>query len=166
MLEPSLDLYGESFDQVDHILKELLARSQARYALLIDLKGFVLMHARALWAPTPPSFDSLATLIASNYSANTAIARLFGEPGFKEMVQQGDQVGTYIEELGEQALLVSIFDRRATLGKVKLFTEKAASDIRRVLDASSGNAPAFSFGDDWSSDTDALLDGFFGEKKD
>lgn len=164
MLEPSLDLYGQTFDQVDHLLKELISRSQARYAMIIDLKGFVLMHARALWAPTPPSLDSLATLIASNYSANTAIANLFGESGFKEMVQQGDQVGTYIEELGEQALLVSIFDNRAALGKIKLFTRKAAEDIKMVLDSNSDNAPAFSFGDDWSSDTDALLDGFFGDK--
>ena len=165
MLEPSLDLYGQTFDQVDHLLKELIARSHVRYAMIIDLKGFVLMHARALWAPTPPSLDSLASLIASNYSANTAIANLFGENGFKEMVQQGDQVGTYIEELGEKALLVSIFDRRAALGKVKLFTRKTADEIKVVLDANSDNAPAFTFGDDWSSDTDALLDGFFGDKK-
>lgn len=165
MLEPSLDLYGQTFDQVDHLLKELIARSHVRYAMIIDLKGFVLMHARALWAPAPPSLDSLATLIASNYSANTAIANLFGEPGFREMVQQGDQVGTYIEELGDKALLVSIFDRTAALGKVKLFTRKAAEEIKLVLDSNSGSAPSFSFGDDWSSDADALLDGFFGESK-
>lgn len=165
MLEPSLDLYGQTFDQVDHLLKELIARSHVRYAMIIDLKGFVLMHARALWAPAPPSLDSLATLIASNYSANTAIAKLFGEPGFREMVQQGDQVGTYIEELGDKALLVSIFDRTAALGKVKLFTRKAAEEIKLVLDSNSDSAPSFSFGDDWSSDADALLDGFFGESK-
>ena len=165
MLEPSLDLYGQTFDQVDNLLRELIDRSQARYAMIIDLKGFVLMHARALWAPAPPSLDSLATLIASNYSANTAIANLFGESGFKEMVQQGDQVGTYIEELGDMALLVSIFDRRAALGKVKLFTRKAADEIKVVLDANSDSAPAFSLGDDWSSDADALLDGFFGDTK-
>src|SRR5690625_7357110 len=118
--EPSLVLYGQTFDEVDNLLRELISRSQVRYAMIRDLKGFVLMHARALWAPAPPSLDSLATLIASNYSANTAIANLFGEAGFKEMVQQGDQVGTYIEELGDKALLVSIFDRRAALGKVKI----------------------------------------------
>ena len=165
MLEPSLDLYGQTFDQVDHLLKELIARSHVRYAMIIDLKGFVLMHARALWAPSPPSLDSLATLIASNYSAKTAIANLFGGQGFREMVHQGDQVGTYIEELGDKALLVSIFDRSAALGKVKLFTRKAADEIKLVLDANSDSAPTFSFGDDWSSDADALLDGFFGDKK-
>ncbi len=86
MLEPSLDLYGATYDSVDGILRELLAKSRARYALIIDRQGFVLMHSRALWAPKPPSLDSFATLVASNYAANRAIANLFGEDGFKETV--------------------------------------------------------------------------------
>ncbi len=166
MLEPSLDLYGQTFDQVDSLLKELISRSHARYAMIVDMKGFVLMHARALWAPTPPSLDSLATLVASNYSANTAIAQLFGERGFKEMVQQGDQVGTYMEELGDKALLVTVFDRSAALGRVKLITKATADAIKVVIDSNSDDAPTLSFGDDWASDTDELLDGFFGEGKD
>src|SRR5690625_2164008 len=113
MLEPSLDLYGSTFDSVDGILRELLAKSRARYALIIDRKGFVLMHARALWAPRPPSLDSFATLVASNYAANRAIANLFGEEGFKETVQQGESVNTYLEELGAEALLVTVFDSSA-----------------------------------------------------
>lgn len=163
MLEPSLDLYGETFDKVDNLLKDLIAKSHARYAMIVDMKGFVLMHARALWAPTPPSLDSLATLIASNHSANTAIANLFGERGFKEMVQQGDQVGTYVEELGDKALLVAIFDKSAALGRVKLVTKSTAEEIKIVLDANSADAPSLTFGSDWSSDADALLDGFFGD---
>lgn len=57
MLEPSLELYGETYDKVDALLEELLSRSHARYAMIIDLKGFVLMHVKALWAPKPPSLD-------------------------------------------------------------------------------------------------------------
>ena len=163
MLEPSLDLYGETFDQVDVVLQDLLAKSHARYTMILDLKGFVLMHQRALWAPKPPSLDSLATLVASNYSANTAIARLFGEPGFKEMVQQGDEVGTYLEELGDKALLVTIFDSSAPLGRVKLATKKAVDAIRTILaEAPAEAAPSISFDKSWSSSTEALLDGLFG----
>ena len=36
MLEPSLDLYGQTFDQVDSLLKELISRSHARYAMIVD----------------------------------------------------------------------------------------------------------------------------------
>ena len=165
MLEPSLDLYGESYDRVDDVLGELIERSQARYALVIDRKGFVLLHRRAVWAPAPPSLDSLATLIASNYSANAAIAQLFGQRGFKEMVQQGDQVSTYIEDLGDEALLVTVFDDSATLGRVKVFTKKASELIRQLIAEDHGEAPTINFDAAWSEATDALLDGLFGPEK-
>ncbi len=165
MLEPSLDLYGETYEKVDAIVAELLTKSHARYAMIIDRKGFVLMHRRALWAPKPPSLDSLATLIASNYSANTAIANLFGESAFKETVQQGSEVGTYLEELGEKALLVTVFDSSAALGRVKLFTKKSVEEIRVVLRDSKDEAPKVEFDQEWSSSTEALLDGLFGSGK-
>jgi predicted regulator of Ras-like GTPase activity (Roadblock/LC7/MglB family) len=165
MLEPSLELYGETYDKVDAVLGELLTKSRARYAMIVDLQGFVLMHTRALWAPRPPSLDSLATLVASNYSANVAIAKLLGEEGFKEMVQQGAEVGTYLEELGDKALLVAIFDHSAVLGRVKLFTKKAAGEIRDILAGDFSAAPELNLGADWNSSTEALLDGLFGKKE-
>lgn len=162
MLEPSLDLYGETFDKVDALLDDLLTKSHARYALIVDLKGFVIAHNKALWASKPPSLDSLATLIAGNYSANMAIAKLFGEEGFKEMVQQGDSVGMYIEELADSALLVTIFDASAALGRVKLFTKKAVKEIQTILSESTEKAPEVSFDDNWRSSTNELIDGLFG----
>jgi predicted regulator of Ras-like GTPase activity (Roadblock/LC7/MglB family) len=164
MLEPSLDLYGKTFDEVGAVLSELLVRSHARYALIVDRTGFVLMHQRAVWAPKPPSLDSLATLIASNYSANAAIAKLFGEDGFRETVQQGAVVGTYLEELGDKALLVTVFDDSASLGKVKLFTKKAVEQIRVLLEEADEVRPTFTPDQAWSDDAGALLDGLFGER--
>lgn len=165
MLEPSLDLYGSTFDSVDGILRELLARSRARYALIIDHKGFVLMHARALWAPKPPSFDSFATLVASNYAANRAIANLFGEDGFRETVQQGAEVGTYLEELGAEALLVTVFDTTAQLGRVKIATKHAADAIRVALESAEEAPPAMEFDAEFQQDANALLDGLFGTRQ-
>lgn len=166
MLEPSLALYGETFDKVDALLQDLLSKSHARYALIIDLKGFVLAHQKALWAPKPPSLDSLATLVASNYSANLAIAKLFGEGGFKEMVQQGDDIGLYAQELAEKALLITVFDNSSALGRVKLFSKKAVEAIQVALSEGKNEpAPVMSFDDDWRDSTQALLDGLFGSEK-
>ncbi|MBW7917521.1 MAG: roadblock/LC7 domain-containing protein [Trueperaceae bacterium] len=165
MLEPSLDLYGSTYDTVDGILRELLARSRARYALIIDHKGFVLMHARALWAPKPPSFDSFATLVASNYAANRAIAHLFGEDGFKETVQQGAEVGTYIEELGAEALLVTVFDTSAQLGRVKIATKHAADAVRAALEGATEAPPTVEFDAEFQQGAAALLDGLFGTRQ-
>lgn len=164
MLEPSLDLYGATYDKVDGLLSDLLARCHGRYAMIIDLKGFVLVHSKALWAPRPPSLDSLATLIASNYSANMAIAKLFGENGFREMVQQGEGIGMYVEELGDKALLVTVFDESAVLGRVKLYTKKASEDILVIIRDSTDTPPKLDFDENWQSSNEALLDGLFGTK--
>ena len=162
MLEPSLELYGDTFDKVDDLLNGLIARSHASYTMIIDLKGFVLVHNKALWAAKPPSLDSLASLVASNYSANMAIAKLFGEGGFKEMVQQGDDVGMYVEELGDKALLVTIFDNSAALGRVKLFAKKTVESIHQVLEESTETAPEVSFDKNWQTSSDSLVDDLFG----
>lgn len=161
MLEPSLDLYGETYERVDAVLADLLVKCHARYALIVDRKGFVLVHQRAVWAPKPPSLDSLATLIASNYSANVAIAKLFGEEAFRESVQQGAEVGTYVEELGSEALLVTVFDGSAPLGRVKLFTKQAVDRVRALLDEERGPPPALEMDEAWSDDAARLFDGLF-----
>lgn len=165
MLEPSLDLYGETYARVEALLRELLAKSHARYVMIVDLKGFVLMHVEALWAPKPPSLDSLATLIASNYSATTAIAKLLGEAGFKEQAQQGQETGTYIEELGDKALLVMIFDQSAAVGRIKLFAKKAVEQIRHLIASSTDEAPELVIDGNWEQSADALLDNIFGVDK-
>ena len=163
MLEPSLDLYGETFEQVDALLADLLQKSHARYALIVDRNGFVLAHRRAVWAPKPPSLDSLATLIASNHSANLAIAKLFGEDAFQETVQLGAEVGTYVEELGPAALLVTVFDGSAAVGKVKLFTKQAVERVRALMSVDQGPAPVLDLDQAWSEDTVARFDGLFGK---
>ena len=163
MLEPSLDLYGETYERVEAVLADLLVRCHARYALIVDLKGFVLVHQRAVWAPKPPSLDSLATLIASNHSANVAIAKLFGEDAFRETVQQGADVGTYVEELGTEALLVTVFDGSAALGKVKLFTKQAVERLLEALAEDHGPPPTLDFDEAFSDDAAKLFDGLFGK---
>lgn len=161
MLEPSLDLYGETFEQVDALLADLLQKSHARYVLIVDRNGFVLAHRRAVWAPKPPSLDSLATLIASNHSANLAIAQLFGQDAFQETVQVGAEVGTYIEELGSSALLVTVFDGSAVVGKVKLFTKQTVERVRALLSVDHGPPPPLDLDASWSEDTAALFDDLF-----
>ncbi|NBC97071.1 MAG: roadblock/LC7 domain-containing protein [Deinococcus-Thermus bacterium] len=165
MLEPSLDLYGAAHKRVEARLTDLLDRSRARYALVVDRKGFVLLHVRAWWAPKPPSLDSLATLVASNHSAQAAIAKLFGDDGFREIVHQGSDVGTYVEELGPDALLLIVFDHRAGLGRIKVHAQKAAHDVREELAGlREAGTPDLDLDEHWSESTEKLLDGLFGPR--
>ena len=102
-------LHGQTLRTVEAQLGELLAKGRARHSLIIDLRGFVLLHVHAPTASEPPPLDSLGSLVASNFLATTALAKLFGEKGFRELTQQGEDVVTYTEELGDEALLVTVF---------------------------------------------------------
>jgi predicted regulator of Ras-like GTPase activity (Roadblock/LC7/MglB family) len=161
MIEPSLALYGEAFSRANDLLDALLVKSHARYAMLVDRKGFVLAHRESLWAPKPPPLDSIATLIAGNAAATSALAKLLGERRFNELVHQGDRIGLYVEDISEDALLAVIFDETAPIGRVKLFAKKAVEDIAALI-ATIGPAERVNLGSDFASNAGALLDDLFG----
>ena len=133
MIDVSSKLHGQALADVQTILGELLLKSRAHSALLIDLRGFVLLHRHAHGAPETPQLDALGSLIASNYSATTALARLFGEKGFRELIQQGSEVGTYTEELGENALLVTVYAVTEPLGRTKYLSKKTVEALLGAL---------------------------------
>ena len=141
MIEPSLALYGESFDQVETQIENLLAATGVRYCLLVDRKGFVLSHKEALWAPRPPALDSVATLVASNAAATAALANMLGERTFSEQIHQGEQGAIYVESVGDMALLTLIFDSSVPLGRVKLHAKKAIAALDAVMEEPQGAPP-------------------------
>lgn len=151
-------LHGQALLAVEAQLGELLAKGRARHALIIDLRGFVLLHIRAPNAAEPPPLDSLGSLIASNFSATTALAKLFGEDGFRELTQQGKDVVTYTEELGDAALLVSVFAASEPLGRIKYLSKKTAEVLLKVLSENTEAPPALALDGNWESDNDDLLE--------
>jgi predicted regulator of Ras-like GTPase activity (Roadblock/LC7/MglB family) len=161
MIEPSLALYGDAFDQVEQQLLDLLNATGVRYCLMVDRKGFVLSHKEALWAPRPPALDSVATLVAGNAAATGALAGMLGERTFSEQIHQGENGVLYVESIGDKALLVLIFDSSVPLGKVKLYAKKTIAQLEDVLD-NVGEAPKIEFDKGFSDTAGAMLDDLFG----
>ena len=145
-------------------LDALIAKAHVRYALVVDAKGFVLAHREALWAPKPPALDSIATLIAGNAAATSALAKLMGEQNFTELVQQGASIGLFITQLNEEVFLSVVYDNTTQIGKVKLFAKKAIEDVAphleklQPVEATAG----MGFGNDFASSANSLLDDLFG----
>ena len=166
MIEPSFALYGEAFSKVNDALDALITKAHVRYALVVDSKGFVLAHREALWAPKPPALDSIATLIAGNAAATSAMAKLMGEQNFTELVQQGSTIGLFITQLNDEVFLSVIYDNTTQIGKVKLFAKKAVDDIHvhleklQPVEAAAG--AGMGFGNDFASSANSLLDDLFG----
>lgn len=162
MVEPTLVLYGALYEKAVEVLEETLRETGARYALLVDRKGFVLAHKEALWAPKPPPLDSLATLAAGNAAATQALAKLLGEVRFQEILHQGERTGLYMDEAGEYALLLVVFDESAPLGKVKLYGERAAEALSRLVEEAMANPPKLNLDTEYREGAKALLDELFG----
>ncbi len=158
MMDAASRLHGQALRTVEAQLGELLAKGRARHALIIDLRGFVLLHICAPTASEPPPLDSLGSLVASNFLATAALAKLFGERGFRELTQQGEEVVTYTEELGDEALLVTVFATSEPLGRIKYLSKKTAESLLKVLSESTEAKPDLSLGDDWEQDNQDLLE--------
>lgn len=161
MIEPTLDLYGDAFARVDQHIQELLETTGVRYGLLVDRKGFVLSHKEALWAPRPPALDSVATLVASNAAATTALANMLGEHTFSEQIHQGENGTLYVESVGADTLLTLIFDASVPLGKVKVYAKKTVTAIAAILEELK-DAPPVQLGEDFNQGANALLDDLLG----
>lgn len=161
MIEPTLALYGDAFERVDRHLDELLTATGVRYCLLVDRKGFVLSHKEALWAPRPPALDSVATLVASNAAATSALANMLGERTFSEQIHQGENGTLYVESVGDQALLTLIFDGSVPLGRVKVQTKKVISQLAAILKELQ-DAPPVQLSEDFTRGATALLDDLLG----
>ncbi len=167
MIEPSIALFGESFEEASRVLEQLIEDTGAQYALLVDRKGFVLAHREALWAPRPPALDSLATLVAGNAAATKALAELLGEPRFSELVHQGERQGLYVEEVNDLTLLVIIFDQNAPVGRVKLYGKRAAGMLDRITERAKVESAAakkqLGLDTEYRESASALLDDLFGD---
>ncbi len=162
MIEPTVALYGDAFAKAAAVLEDLIEQAQIRYALLVDRKGFVLVHKEALWAPRPPALDSIATLVAGNAAATQALANLIGEPRFNELVKQGEKQGLYVEEVNDLALLVMIFDNTTPIGRVKLFGKKAVGELDEITRGAVVMPRELGIDKDFKKSADAMLDDLFG----
>lgn len=135
MIEPALNLYGEAYDAVDRHLEELLEMTLVRFGMLVDRKGFVLSHKEALWAPRPPALDSVATLVAGNAAATSALANMLGETVFGEQVLQGEKGTLLVQSVGRDALLTLVFDSSVSLQRVRMYTKRSITKMLVHLEA-------------------------------
>jgi predicted regulator of Ras-like GTPase activity (Roadblock/LC7/MglB family) len=121
-------LLEEDVKFLDRTLRDLLTKSEASSALLIDKGGFLV----AEYGETS-SFDSttVAALSAGAFCANKEIATLIGEEGFSTVYQQGDKLNVLVCNVDEHCLLVVLFGTKTGVGAVKYY----ATDTVKLIAA-------------------------------
>jgi predicted regulator of Ras-like GTPase activity (Roadblock/LC7/MglB family) len=123
-------LLVEDIQRLDDELRELLDRSDATTALIIDNGGFLITSAG-----DSRRFDltTIAALASGAYLANQTIANLVHETNFNSVYQQGEKFSMFVLRVDEETMLVVIFKADVSVGVVKYFATPAAQQIASQL---------------------------------
>ncbi|MFQ6131589.1 MAG: roadblock/LC7 domain-containing protein [Armatimonadota bacterium] len=123
-------LYEEDMEAIQQELARLLAEAQATCVLLVHGSGQLVAQSgftRDL------DTTSLAALTAGAFASTKEIARLIDEPEFSVLFHEGSHTSMHLSLVGTHASLVTIFDKRTSLGLVRLCAAQTAERLNHVF---------------------------------
>jgi predicted regulator of Ras-like GTPase activity (Roadblock/LC7/MglB family) len=117
-------------ERIDSCLGNMISSSLADAVLLIDRSGQLIAQRG-----NAPEVDvlSLSALTAANFGATAEIARLLGEEEFTLLFHKGRNENVYFSTIGENAILVTIFDDKSSLGVIRLRIAQMADDLSKIV---------------------------------
>jgi predicted regulator of Ras-like GTPase activity (Roadblock/LC7/MglB family) len=131
-------LIEEDVQCLEDALRDLLQRSDATTALIIDKGGFLIASQG-----DSRNFDltTIAALASGAYMANQTIANLIHETNFNSVYQQGEKYSMFAVCVDEHCLLVTIFKAHVSVGVVKYFAAPAAEQVAAQMVAAQERDP-------------------------
>ena len=135
-------LIEEDIRQIDSALNDLLAKSEATSALIMDKGGFLITQCGEV---RRFDFTTLGALAAAMYAATQGIASLVNEVNFSSVYQQGENFSLLVHNVDEHCLLVVIFRAQISVGAVKFYALNTISDVARQLQAAQARTPGEGF---------------------
>lgn len=131
-------LNQEDINQIDAVLHDLLKKSEANIALLVEKAGYLIHQCG-----NPDQLDTttFATLGSNAYNAVQFMASLVNETNFTSMYQQGESYSTLMVNVDENSLLVIVFPTHLTVGSMKYYAAPAVRSIAEQITEASQRAP-------------------------
>jgi len=121
----------DDFKDIQERLVAFLQEANARSALLVDRNGQLVASAGETLDFDPTAF---ASLTAADFSANDQLAKMIGEDDFASLVHQGERESMFLADVAKRVILVVLFDKRTTLGMVKLRARGAVQSLTQVFE--------------------------------
>src|SRR5947208_9780642 len=124
-------LIEEDIEQLEEVLRELLEKSDATTALIIDKGGFLISSQG-----DARQFDltTIAALASGAFMANQTIANLVHETNFNSVYQQGEKFSMFAICVDENCLLAIIFKAQVSVGVVKYYALPAVKHIAAQME--------------------------------
>ena len=165
MVRTNWKVFEEDYWAINTIMKELLSNSNSASVLLLDKTGQLISNVGE-----EPDFDmhSFASLCAADFEANAQLAKLIGEKDFSTLYHQGSNESMYLARVEKDIILVVLFDKRTTLGLVRLRVKKAvdnlATVIRRLYDKLEyENEELTEFDEEFAAEAELEIDSLFSD---
>ena len=148
--------------QIQRVLLSFIRESDARCALLVDRTGQLITTVGE-----QPDFDftAFASLAAADFSANDQLASMLGEQEFSSLFHQGEKESMYLADVARRAILVVLFDDRATLGMVRIKVKAVVRELNTIFQeiferATNPTAPRLAI--NWVDEAEDEIDRLFG----
>lgn len=112
------------------VLERLLRESIAKCVYLVDKAGQLVSscgETREIDA------TSLASLTAGNIAATSGLARTIGEKEFSLLFHEGVSDHIHISLVAQKLILVVIFDKRSSIGLIRLRVKKACEELGKII---------------------------------
>ncbi|MCP2501662.1 MAG: roadblock/LC7 domain-containing protein [Deltaproteobacteria bacterium] len=130
MSHGSFILRETEYEALLSVLRKLLVDASAKVVFLVDKDGTLLASAG-----DAVGFDttSLASLAAGNIAATGGLANLIGEKEFSILFHEGERDNMHLSVVAERLILVVVFDRRSSVGLVRLRVRQASARFNDVM---------------------------------
>ena len=127
----NLIISDHELDTIANALNKLMSDTSATSVMLLDKSGQVVSSQGT---STKRNATSLGALLAGAFSSSRHVAELLGEKDFRTIFQQGVHENIYTTIVGDQWLLVIVFDKLTHIGLVKVLSKRASEELGRTLE--------------------------------
>lgn len=127
----SFNIFEKDFWSITETLNGLIKSANVKAAMLIDKAGQVITSSG-----DTESFDlsSFASLSAADFAATSLLATIIGEKEFAHLYHQGEKENIYITVIGDRVILAVVFDKRTTLGLVRIKMKQTVAHLEKILE--------------------------------
>lgn len=116
---------------ISRVLGRLTLDTSGSHVLLLDKSGQLIA---AQGQVGQRDIIALGALLAGAFSSSRQVAEILGEKDFRNILQQGVYESIYTSLIGDQWLLVVVFDKQTHVGLVKVLARKGSDELERVLE--------------------------------
>lgn len=131
MLPQPIDLSEQQIEAIDACLERLHWETEARCVLLADITGQLISERGAAGKMNTAVLSALG---AGELAATKELARLVGEEArFRMVLHEGSKNNVYLSDVGEEMLLITVFDEQTPIGMIRLFTKEVVGELLQII---------------------------------